>query len=63
MTITECNICYLEFQTKKRCMDHCVDDHLLSDRVDHNQCDYCFKRFRTALGFHRHYTSYCKVRP
>lgn len=23
--------------------------------VEHNQCERCLKKFRTALGFHRHY--------
>lgn len=23
--------------------------------IEHNQCDLCYKKFKTALGFHQHY--------
>ena len=24
-------------------------------KIEHNQCERCLKKFRTALGFHKHY--------
>lgn len=31
-----------------------MTDNLISN-PEHNQCERCGKKFRTALGFHKHY--------